>query len=145
MESTLRNCYNESCKYHTKRMKTNNCKLFVVDINEKGECEFNTKDIHLSTNKGKMEITHENNFCRVFELPIKYPEDFLFDGPKPVRFFMIDWFNPIPRNDIDQSKLKNWSEYEEMLKNFLGIKVYLKPNVKYLLITDFGKSFIFKK
>lgn len=90
-----------------------------------------------------MNITQENNFCRVFELPDEYPRGFLFGGGKPVWFLMVDWFNPIPQNDLYEGKNKPWSEYVPMLTSWLNEKNYVRPGKRYLLITDFGESLIF--
>jgi hypothetical protein len=92
-----------------------------------------------------MEIHGENNFCRVFELPNTYPQAYCFGGGQPVNFQMVDWFNPIPDDDIYDGKIKKWKEYKDMLKEFLAIKTYVRPGRQYLLITDFGESFIFCK
>ena len=88
-------------------------------------------------------VKQETNFCRVFELPESYPDGFLFEGGKDVSFKMVDFFNPIPQEDIIDGDVKSWEEYEEMLSDFLRLKVYVKPGRGYLLITDFGKSFVF--
>ena len=88
-------------------------------------------------------ITESNNFCRVFELPLDYPKGFCFGGGKPVTFQMVDWFQPIPIEDISENNVKVWSEYIPLLKDFLKDKNYVKPGRQYLLITDFGESFIF--
>lgn len=90
-----------------------------------------------------MEITKRNNFCRVFELPEKYPSGFCFGRGRPVSFQMVDWFQPIPVDDIYDDNVKDWAEYELMLKDFLRDKRYVKPGRQYLLITDFGQAFMF--
>ena len=88
-------------------------------------------------------ILEQNNFCRVFELPEGYPKGFCFGGGKPVTFQMVDWFNPIPRRDILNDDIKEWNEYIPLLKDFLESKTYVKPGRQYLVITDFGESFLF--
>ena len=92
-----------------------------------------------------MKITETNNFCRVFELPTEYPEGFCFGGGRYVDFKMVDWFQPIPRENVWEDNIKDWAEYVLLLKDFLKDKRYVKPDRKYLLITDFGESFIFSK
>ena len=92
-----------------------------------------------------MKITESNNFCRVFELPEEYPEGFCFGGSHAVSFQMVDWFQPIFREDVEVDNIKLWPEYVAVLRGFLKDKTYIKPNRKYLLITDFGESFIFEK
>lgn len=81
------------------------------------------------------------NFCRVFELPDRYPEGYCFSGGKPVTMLMVDWFNPWP----DNPKLKTWEDVTKLLLPFLRSKIYVKPNKRYILITDFGASLIFEK
>lgn len=88
-----------------------------------------------------MKVNQFNNFCRVFELPSDYPNQFCFNGGHPVAFKMVDWFQPIP----DIKTQKPFSFYIPLLKNFLKDKLYIKPNTKYLLLTDFDESFIFTK
>ena len=86
-----------------------------------------------------------NNFCRVFELPSEYPRGFCFGGGKPVNFQMVDWFNPIPTEDLHSGKDTTWIEYEVKLREFLKDKIYVKSGRKYILITNFNESFIFTK
>ena len=85
-------------------------------------------------------ITHQNNFCRVFELPDEYPKGFLFGGGRPVAFMMVDWFQPIPVEDIYNNEIKKWEEYVPRLRGFLEGKVYRKPGKQYVLLTDFGEA-----
>jgi hypothetical protein len=92
-----------------------------------------------------MSITDSNNFCRIFELPLEYPEGFCFGGGKPVTFTMVDWFNPIPSTDIWNNTIKPWSEYVPLMLKFLQEKLYVKSGRKYILITDFGESMVFSK
>lgn len=89
-------------------------------------------------------VTNDNNFCRVFELPDNYPNEYCFGGGVPVYFKMVDWFNPIPPEHIEDKILK-WEEYIPMLKDFLVLKNYVHPGKKYLLLTDFNESMIFEK
>jgi hypothetical protein len=98
-----------------------------------------------------------NNFCRVFELPAKFPEGFCFGGGKPTVFLMVDWFKPVA--EIAQSAVSKevWKEkvgeietqeieVEELSKlliPWLQKKIYIKPNKSYLVICDFGACFTF--
>ena len=86
-----------------------------------------------------MICTKNDNFCRVFELPTYYPEGFCFNGGLPVTFKMVDWFYPVP----DDMQDKTWEDIEALLKEFLAKKIYVKKGHKYLVITDFNKSFTF--
>ncbi len=88
----------------------------------------------------------KHNFCRVFELPVHYPEGFCFDGGKPVAMNMVDWFNPWPESIMfPKDKIpKNWQECSELLQGFLKDKRYVKTGRQYLLITEFGESMLFK-
>ena len=92
------------------------------------------------------EIPNVKNFCRVFELPNQYPEGFLFGEGKQIVFRMVDWFGPIPSKDFWEGEYpETWEELELTLRNFLKDKVYLRSGFKYILITDFDKSFVFEK
>jgi len=92
-----------------------------------------------------VKITDINNFCRIFELPLDYPEGFCFGGGRPVQFSMVDWFNPIPDEDISGGKIKGWDEYVPMLIDFLKDKMYVREGFKYLFVSNFDKAFIFTK
>ena len=75
-------------------------------------------------------------------MPEKYPEGFLFDGPKIVEFKMVDWFSPIPWDDIHFEKIKPWVEYVELLEKFIKGKLYYNHHKNYLLITTFNEAII---
>jgi len=92
-----------------------------------------------------MNNKYELNFCRVFEIPKRYPEGFLFAGGKDVIFKMIDWFNPIPAEHFFNDEVKEWDHYVPMIRNFVLKKDYVKDGCSYILITDFGESIVFKK
>ncbi|HUU89141.1 MAG TPA: hypothetical protein VMX17_15510 [Candidatus Glassbacteria bacterium] len=100
-------------------------------------------------------IQEKLNFCRVFELPDNYPSGYRFgDGNHPsgycfgggvsTNFKMVGLFNPIPSEDFYEKKVKRWEDYIPMIREFLLKKKYVKPNRKYIVITDFDESFIFK-
>jgi len=105
----------------------------------------------------KYQVDAWNNFCRVFELPITYPNDFCFGGGHPVNFQMVDWFYPIP--EVPQAAISKqaWErevgpietkevdleELEKTLIPFLMKKVYIKAGRKYLVIYRFGGSSTF--
>lgn len=96
----------------------------------------------------QMEVTSEQNFCRVFELPDQYPEGFCFGGGKPVTMVMVDWFNPINPQDFwneESTAEVDWSETEAKLKKFISGKQYVRSGKKYLVITDFGKALVIEK
>lgn len=87
-----------------------------------------------------MICTPETNFCRIFELPLHYPEKYCFGGGVPVEFRMVDWFNPVS----DSMQEKDWeTEIAPMLREFVTYKAYIRQNRDYLLITDFGKVIFF--
>lgn len=90
-----------------------------------------------------MNITHDTNFCRVFEMPESYPAGFCFSGARPVEVQMVDWFKPIFVDDIDSGEFKTWSEYSSFLIDFMKPKSYVKPGRQYVLVTDFGESLSF--
>ena len=87
-------------------------------------------------------VTHDNNFCRVFELPDSFPVEFCFGGGHPVEFKIVDWFQPVPWDHLHTGKLLAWPEYEVLLRKFLKKKLYYDPDKKYILITNFNKCFL---
>ena len=87
----------------------------------------------------KYKVDNETNFCRVFKLPENYPSQFCFGGGIPVEFKMVDWFNPV-RRDKDEISLE---ELQENLIPFLKDKNYIEEKAIYLVLCDFGASFIF--
>jgi len=86
------------------------------------------------------------NFCRVYELPDRYPDGYCFNGGLPVVMKMVDWFKPWPPSMLDTPEgYRTWDDVVPMLKSFLRDKNYVKPGKKYLLVTDFDTSFVFSK
>lgn len=101
-----------------------------------------------------------NNFCRIFELPEKYPTSFCFGGGYPVEFQLIDWFYPTEGSQAGVSK-EVWGklvgpveeqnieiDHEELkaeLVPFLQEKQYTKKGRTYLFMADFGMTFLFNK
>lgn len=83
-------------------------------------------------------VDKSNNFCRVFEVPEKYPKGFC-NPAVPVEFKMVDWFNPIPPevNTVNLEKLRN------DLVPWLKGKIYIKPGRSYLVLFDFGATLTF--
>ena len=86
-----------------------------------------------------------NNFCRVFELPKIFSEEFCFNGGIPTTFLMVDWFNPWPVDDNFEMMDISWEKVKVMIKEMLLQKKYVKIDRIYLVITDFGESFMFIK
>lgn len=107
----------------------------------------------------KYEVDGWNNFCRVFELPQEYPVGYCFGGGYPVNFQMVDWFNPV--SDVTRPAVskkiwqKNVGEIEvtevthkelcAILIPFLLEKQYVKQGRKYLVVCDFGATFIIER
>ena len=92
-----------------------------------------------------VKVNYDNNFCRVFLLPDKMPDDYCFGTKHGVIFEMVDWFNPISWDDIRDSKIASWDVYKIQIEKFLKDKWYMVPRRKYLIITDFNESFVFEK
>ena len=92
-----------------------------------------------------MNPTQDNNFCRVFELPERYPEGFCFGGGRPVQMQMVDWFRPWPIEGRPFGGVapETWGEVVEMLRPWLMQKNYVKPGRRYILVTDFGEALVF--
>lgn len=104
------------------------------------------------------EVDGWNNFCRVFELPLEYPNGFCFGGGHLVAFRLIDWFYPVPEIHLAAINKKEWIEkygkfevkevtcvwLKEKLVPFLQEKIYVKPGRQYLVLCDFGAAITFK-
>lgn len=99
-------------------------------------------------------VTNENNFCRVFMLPAKFPSDFCFGGGWPVEFRMVDWFNPVPtsaflpppeyivwKDGVCELSVEAAEKLRNALREFLKDKRYRKPGCQYIVLTDYGDSF----
>ena len=89
----------------------------------------------------------KKNFCRVFKLPGVYPNQFLFRGPVDVKFSMVDWFCPVRPDEVDDFDINDQDCLDilrSQLEPFLLPKVYVKPGCRYILMTDFNFSFMFK-
>lgn len=98
-----------------------------------------------------------NNFCRVFELPTQYPNDFCFGGGISVNFQMVDWFYPVsnlPNPAVSKAvwlkevgKIKTTEitteELNKKLIPFLLKKQYIKKGREYLVLCDFGAAIKF--
>jgi hypothetical protein len=94
--------------------------------------------------KPESKINDSNNFCRVFKLPTKYPEGFLFGGGKPVVMVMVDWFGVFPPDMLDDAD-RMWESgaHKKALLEFLQQKRYIEAGSNYLVLTDFGAAFTF--
>ena len=99
----------------------------------------------------KFKVTQLNNFCRVFRLPLTYPEGFCFGGGYSVSIQLVDWFNPVPPKEgeyfCDYPIYLSCEENEELRKrliNFIKEKIYVKEysNYKHFVITDYGDCFL---
>jgi hypothetical protein len=105
----------------------------------------------------KYSVDGWNNFCRVFELPQRFSSKFCFGGI-PTNFQMVDWFNPVPDIGTPAVSKEVWKEkvgdietveidHDELSNDLIGslrMKRYIRPDRTYLIICDFGASFIFK-
>lgn len=104
----------------------------------------------------KYKVDGWNNICRVFELPNKFSDDYCFN-PIPTTFLMVDWFYPIEELDQPAVTKEIWKEkgreievkevtiqeLYDMLVPFLRKKTYIKSSHKYLVVCDFGATFLF--
>lgn len=97
----------------------------------------------------KHRITEATNFLRVFRLPQQYPSGYCFGGGYPVALQIVDWFNafdpmslwenPVLEFDSDDAL---YLEHIASLKQFIAGKKYVVPNYVYLVITDYGDTFL---
>lgn len=81
------------------------------------------------------------NFCRVFRLPLVYPSDFCFGGGHEVTMRIVDWFNPVWPEAINDGHF-DWAVIEDKLRDFVAKKPYVNSGRDYLVLTDFGKSLV---
>lgn len=89
-----------------------------------------------------MKVKQDENFCRVFEMPEQYPQGFCFGGGKDVNFKMVDWFNPVPNDIMDDF---SWEEWSTKLSAFIKGKTYYKKGRTYLVFTDFCQAIIIEE
>ena len=94
-----------------------------------------------------MKITQQNNFMRIFRIPNQFPCDYCFGGGHAVNFEIVDWFNPIPQEGLWSGKTKTLSEkeleeYRGAIREFIKIKNYYDPEVKFLALSDYGDVFL---
>jgi len=105
-------------------------------------------------------VTPWDNFCRIFELPGRFPSGYCFGGGHPCNFQLIDWFYPtevsqaaVPKEvwekEVgpvkDQDVEYDHEELKKRLMPFLKEKTYVKPGRTYLFMADFGMTFLFSK
>lgn len=102
------------------------------------------------------EVDPWNNFCRVIELPLEFPDGYCFGGGIQFEAKLVDWFNPVQMSLPGISK-EEWvakfggyekktvtmTEMEETLVPFLKAKVYSKPGMDYIVIFNFGGAIRF--
>ena len=95
----------------------------------------------------KTQVTETNNFIRIFRIPNQFPSDFCFGGGHPVNFQIVDWFNPIPQEELWSGKTKTLSEkeleeYRGSIREFIKVKNYYDPEFKFLALCDYGDVFL---
>lgn len=96
------------------------------------------------------EVTHLNNFVRIFQIPSNMPTSLCFGGGHPVFFEMVDWFNPVNLQEVNRgSRLSltgaRLEALRESLREFIRGTRYYDPEFKYLAITDYGDAFLIEK
>jgi len=95
-------------------------------------------------------VTSETNFCRIFQCPANYSEQFCFGGPIPHAFLMVDWFNAVPTGmpSVQEREYPfeiTIQELHDLLVPWLKKKPYIRPGYTYLVLCDFGAAFTFSK
>lgn len=97
------------------------------------------------------------NFCRVFEVPEKFSNEFCFNGGIPTNFQMVDWFNPVEEISQPSVSKSTWTEkvgpvetktvdHDELgnkLIEYVSHKNYIKPGRTYIILCDFEAVFTF--
>lgn len=80
-----------------------------------------------------MNTEDRNHFIRVYCLPEKLTNGYCFNGGNPITFLNVDWIEAPEK------------EGREKLEEFLQSKCYVKPGVKYLVLSDYAPfTFQFK-
>lgn len=95
----------------------------------------------------KIQITERNNFIRIFRIPNQFPSDFCFGGDHPVNFQLVDWFNPIPQEDLWSDKMKTLTEeeleeYRKVIREFIKFRNYYDSEFKFLALSGYGDVFL---
>jgi hypothetical protein len=105
----------------------------------------------------KYKVDAWNNFCRVFLIPEKYPEDYCFGGGHAVNFQMVDWFYPVsglgqpavPKEvwikevgEIEVIEITH-DDFRVSIIPFLAGKSYVRQGREYLVLCDFGAAIRF--
>ena len=94
----------------------------------------------------ELTISETQNFMRIFQVPVEFPEGYCFQGGKPTTFLLVDWFNPIEQDKFWSGKTVtlNAEEIEthhKMARDFIKGKTYYNPHYKYLALTDYNDAF----
>ncbi len=106
----------------------------------------------------KFKVDGWNNFCRVFQYPDEFSEEFCFGGGHDTVFKMVDWFNPVEGLSTPACSKEVWLEKvggievietttEELSSKiipWLREKEYTKKDKTYLVLCDFGAAITFK-
>ena len=87
----------------------------------------------------EMEITERNNFMRIFRIPHEFPSDFCFGGGHPVEFQLVDWFQPVPSEMVEDFDAE---KHRGFIRDFIETKAYIKSNYQYLALADYGDVFL---
>jgi len=90
------------------------------------------------------QINGWNNFCRVFQLPDSYPDDYCFNGSISKIFKMVDWFNPIGM-DTTGRVYRTQQQLFDTVGKFVLKKSYIQKGCKYLILCDFGAALVVEK
>jgi len=106
----------------------------------------------------KYKVDGWNNFCRVFEIPEEFPNEYCFGGGIHCDFVMKDWFSPVfdlllinvPKEEyqkhVDEYLYKevDFEELEKTIVDFVKVKKYITKGRKYLILYSFGAATIFE-
>lgn len=88
-------------------------------------------------------ITEMQNFIRIFRLPDALSSEYCFAGGIPTTFTMVDWFNPVPPNDMNDDF--DAVKHRELIREFVRKKPYYQEGKKHLAITDYGDVFFIEQ
>jgi len=90
------------------------------------------------------QVTVDNNYCRVFEVPSKMVKKDEYKEPVHVVFKLVDWFVPIRDVRIGIPRVLSCEFLEDAMLDVRSIvesRGYYQSSKEYIVVTNFGLSF----
>lgn len=153
--------YNEGRESRDDEVKELEARVMEFEEREAGCCPedvgFEEYIATLEKRQTKYKVDGWNNFCRVFEMPPEFPNDFCFGGGQPVMFQQVDWFNPISglpqpavdketwKENVGEIQVEEFTEQQlrEKVLPFIQEKKYVHEGRRYMVIFSFGAVIAF--